>query len=622
MTTTSNPTPQPPSEGAGDPRPAFERVAYTWLDREVDAGQRLDPGELAAEVSVAPRLAAGLLARLRAARARDPGLTELRARRARDRITDAYVTRELHGTQRLDPATVAAEVGITVSVARQWLHALRAQQDDDHHLAVLAEPASHGHPSASQLAGLAAHFAAGGHQHAAVTGRPPGGDQAAAEVERAYWTTEVHAGRRLDPRQLARQLGVPPHRIAAQLGELRAGPATARERIEQLWRAAQQDPGARPPSSSQLARRLGVSDAYVRHVTWRLRSRAQQPPLRERFDQAHQRLGTPPPAPADSGVEGGWWAWAACRDADPELFFPEQGQLPQTAKAKEVCAGCAVRGPCLQAALRRGDDRYGIVAGTTPRERVALRGRPSMAEGTRFLHDRAAAEQAWQLADRRSVDRASRELGVSPSALRRAFDHHGLGQPRTFEGGPARSRFFHDRDQAEQAWRRAAEVGINQARKELGVSDRALRTAWQHHGLGLPPRPATRQPAPAGRLDPAFVALNTQLTPTQVGPPAERFARVRRAEQEATLGYRVTTELTAENHWPSAAARTWAVRQRAHHAHQRARTRAGERQHERYRSGSERSPARRDTSDSERDTPSDHARRWAQRAREHGGAER
>jgi WhiB family transcriptional regulator, redox-sensing transcriptional regulator len=129
---------------------------------------------------------------------------------------------------------------------------------------------------------------------------------------------------------------------------------------------------------------------------------AWQPPLQERFDQAQQRLTTPPPAPAGGNVEGegGWWARAACRDADPELFFPEPGQLPQTAKAKEICAGCAVRGPCLDAALHRRDDRYGIIAGTTPRERVALRGQPSMAEGTRFLKDRAAAEQAWALVGR------------------------------------------------------------------------------------------------------------------------------------------------------------------------------------------------------------------------------
>ncbi len=146
MTTTTT----PPSEGRpGDSRPAFERIAYTWLDREVDGGQRLDPGELAAEVSVAPRLAAGLLARLRAAQARDPEVAvTLRGRRARDRITDAYVTRELHGNQRLDPAQLAAEAGVSATVARQWLHALRTQQDHDGELAVLAEP-----PARSAAAG-------------------------------------------------------------------------------------------------------------------------------------------------------------------------------------------------------------------------------------------------------------------------------------------------------------------------------------------------------------------------------------------------------------------------------------------------------------------------------------
>ena len=500
-------------------------------------------------------------------------------------------------------------------MARQWLHALRTQQDHDGELAVLAEPVSHGHPSAARLAELHAHFAAGGHQQAALNGRPLDGDQVAAEVERAYWTGEVRRGRRLDARTLARQLGTQPHQVAAQLQELRAGPATARERIEQAWQAAQQDPGARPPSSSQLARRLGVSDAYVRHVTWQLRTRARQAPLKERFEQAHQRLATPP-APVGNDQEAGWQARAACRDADPQLFFPEPGQLPQTAKAKEVCAGCAVRGPCLEATLRRRDDRWGIFAGTTPGERVALRGRPSMAEGTRFLQDRAAAEQAWALADRLSVDRAARELGVSPSALRRAFDHHQLGQPRAFQGGPARSRVHGDRELAERAWQRASEVGINQTRKELAVSDRALRTAWHHHGLGLPPRPTVRPP-PTGRLDPAFAALNPRLAPARVGPPAERFARVRRAEQEATLGYRVTTELTAENRWRTLHVRAWAVRQRAQHAQQRAQDRASERQPER----SSARPRRGRDEDQEGDRAGGHAR-WRVRERGGGGAER
>ena len=40
-----------------DPRPAWERIAYTWLAREVDQGQPVDPAALAGEVSVAPGLA-------------------------------------------------------------------------------------------------------------------------------------------------------------------------------------------------------------------------------------------------------------------------------------------------------------------------------------------------------------------------------------------------------------------------------------------------------------------------------------------------------------------------------------------------------------------------------------
>jgi len=482
-----------------DPRPAWERVAYTWLAREVDAGQSVDPTELAREVSVVPGLARDLLRVLRAQRDRDPALGELRARLVRDQITDAYLTRELAGHQRLDPGELAREVGTTPAVARQWLAGLRAQHTSHQGLEVLVEPASHGRPTPEQLAGLQTHFAAGGHQHAAVTSRPADAEQMAAEVERHYWTREVRGGQRLRPLQLARELDGDQRVISEQLAELRAGPATAGERIQQLWHAQQQDPSVRPLSSSQLAWRLGISDSYVRHLTWQLRTRSGQPPLGERLAATHQQLASPPLPVAQAGGEGDWRLDAACRDKDPELFFPETGQVPQAAAAKQVCAGCAVRGPCLEAALhgpQARDDHTGIFAGTTARQRLALRGRPAMAQGTRFVHDRTAAEEALALANEKSIDQAARELGVSKQALRRAFDHHGLPQPQVFQGGPQRSRFYHDRDAAEQAWRRAAEVGINQTRKELGVSDRALRNAWQRHGLGLPPR-STGTPLPA-----------------------------------------------------------------------------------------------------------------------------
>jgi hypothetical protein len=130
MTRTPDPTTITTNEqeGSADPRPAWERIAYTWLAREVDGGQPVDPATLPAEVSVALDLARDLLRLLRAQQNGDPGLGELRARLVRDRITDAYLRRELAGGRQLDPAALAAEVGTTTAIARQWLGSLRHQQ--------------------------------------------------------------------------------------------------------------------------------------------------------------------------------------------------------------------------------------------------------------------------------------------------------------------------------------------------------------------------------------------------------------------------------------------------------------------------------------------------------------
>jgi hypothetical protein len=190
-----------------------------------------------------------------------------------------------------------------------------------------------------------------------------------------------------------------------------------------------------------------------------------------------------------------------------------------------------------------------------------------MAAGTRFLQDRTAAEHALALADQVSIDRAARQLGVSKQALRRAFDQHGLPQPAVFQGGPQRTRFYHDREAAEEAWRRAAQVGINQTRKELGVSDRALRTAWRRHGLGLPPRSAGAA-GPRG-LDTAFLSLNRRLLPARERPAEELAAWVRREEEYATLGASVVVELNRESRTRRPAARAWAIIRRGQRAQHR-----------------------------------------------------
>ncbi|ONH27020.1 hypothetical protein BL253_23195 [Pseudofrankia asymbiotica] len=68
-----------------------------------------------------------------------------------------------------------------------------------------------------------------------------------------------------------------------------------------------------------------------------------------------------------------WRVGAACGSAEVEIFFPPEGvdgqeRRRREAAAKEICAGCPVRVPCLLSAVVTGD-RHGIWGGTTPAER-------------------------------------------------------------------------------------------------------------------------------------------------------------------------------------------------------------------------------------------------------------
>lgn len=84
-----------------------------------------------------------------------------------------------------------------------------------------------------------------------------------------------------------------------------------------------------------------------------------------------------PPRPAPSGSTD-WRDLAACRDVDPELFFPVGNAGPglrQVAQAKQVCAPCAVRASCLEWALASGQET-GVWGGTSEDERRALRRNP------------------------------------------------------------------------------------------------------------------------------------------------------------------------------------------------------------------------------------------------------
>ena len=96
--------------------------------------------------------------------------------------------------------------------------------------------------------------------------------------------------------------------------------------------------------------------------------------------------GSPPGQPPVTSEAGslGWMSDGACRQVDPELFFPIAVTGPaarQAEAAKAVCGPCAVRANCLSYALKAMPE--GIWGGTTQEERRAARALPSAGPGTR-----------------------------------------------------------------------------------------------------------------------------------------------------------------------------------------------------------------------------------------------
>jgi len=98
----------------------------------------------------------------------------------------------------------------------------------------------------------------------------------------------------------------------------------------------------------------------------------------------------------------GWRYRAACRGADLTVFFPGRGGSAEP--ARQICAGCPVRQPCLDYALSHGIT-HGIWGGLTERDRRPLRVRHT-----------AAARQ-----DRDLAIAAAAAAGTSMAAIGRTF---------------------------------------------------------------------------------------------------------------------------------------------------------------------------------------------------------
>jgi WhiB family redox-sensing transcriptional regulator len=67
-----------------------------------------------------------------------------------------------------------------------------------------------------------------------------------------------------------------------------------------------------------------------------------------------------------------WRMQAACFDADPDMFFPHDGQNIRDARA--ICSRCPVQEQCLEYALRNSIE-FGVWGGLSVRERERMSAR-------------------------------------------------------------------------------------------------------------------------------------------------------------------------------------------------------------------------------------------------------
>ena len=130
-----------------------------------------------------------------------------------------------------------------------------------------------------------------------------------------------------------------------------------------------------------------------------------------------------------------WLTQGACRETDPELFFPVGRSiqaLAQAEAAKAVCMRCPVRAECLKWAIRTGQTT-GVWGGMSEHERWEIGARPvtrRSADGRQIQRpqfDRCVDAKEFieaKVAAGASIRSIARELGVGHDSVRRAREFY------------------------------------------------------------------------------------------------------------------------------------------------------------------------------------------------------
>ncbi|MGW3557689.1 WhiB family transcriptional regulator [Streptomyces sp. NPDC000963] len=149
-----------------------------------------------------------------------------------------------------------------------------------------------------------------------------------------------------------------------------------------------------------------------------------------------------------------WRADAVCQSTeyhqvDPEVFFPEPGEIDKITAAKALCGQCPVRQTCLDAALE-GGDTDGIRGGLTKEEREPLHEKIAHRLDYSRVNDTIAGRNVHLTkSERRAVIRVAFRHGITEQRLawllqvteehaqkryrelRRALRNRDLNQPAT-----------------------------------------------------------------------------------------------------------------------------------------------------------------------------------------------
>jgi transposase-like protein len=223
---------------------------------------------------------------------------------------------------------------------------------------------------------------------------------------------------------------------------------------------------------------------------------AERVPMRRQRQQLQAREQAAQRATAATGIDPAQLRAPAGRSMAAHL----RGDASATVRAWELCktAGTAhvarllgVHVTDLHAAL----EHWGLEV-------------PKLRQPAEILEDPVAAREAFGLVEQVGWVKAAREVGVARRTLRAAFGRWGMGEP-VHRGPRAPTRLATDRAAAEEALELAVQVGASRAAERFGINPATLYYAWKRWGLERPTdrpegarRALERKLAAARRADP------------------------------------------------------------------------------------------------------------------------